>query len=89
MTLNWTALGAALRHSALDAHDDYLPSVEIAYSFLLDNPECFLHVMPVEIAMGAAFQADPEWPADMPQEPNIELIAAYKAGHVGLWERQS
>jgi hypothetical protein len=77
MTLDWTALGEALRESALDAHDGVLPPLQFAYSFLLDNPECFLHVMPMEVAMSAVFQADPEWPDDMPQEPNIELIAAY------------
>ncbi len=60
---DWTKLGSALRASALDAHDGELPNVRIAYMFLLDNPECFTD--------------DDEWPADMPQEPNIELIAAY------------
>lgn len=39
--LDWTKLGAALRASALDAHG-YLPSIDIAYAFLLDNPECFI-----------------------------------------------
>jgi hypothetical protein len=60
--MDWTQLGRLLRQSALDAHDGELPTVYTAYSFLLDNPECFY---------------GEEWPADMPAEPNIELIAAY------------
>lgn len=64
--LDWTWIGAALRESAMSAHDDVLPSLDIAYSFLLDNPECFTD--------------SDEWPADMPTEPNIELIAAYFKG---------
>jgi len=35
---------------------------------LLENPECFILDENGE---------DQEWPADMPQEPPIELIAAY------------
>ena len=61
--MNWTALGKELKASALDAHDGQLPHIDIAYSFLLDNAECF--------------SDSDEWPADMPQEPNIEIIAAY------------
>ena len=38
------------------------PHVDVAYSFLLENPECF------------GFE---EWAADMPREANIELIASY------------
>lgn len=67
MTLNeidWTKLGQALRESALDAHNGELPNVEVAYGFLVDNPECFKG-------------DDADWPVDMPVEPNIELIAAY------------
>lgn len=60
--INWTELGAQLRKSAEDAHAGDIPSVELAYDFLLDNPECF------------GFD---DWPAEMPTEPNIELIAAY------------
>lgn len=63
--IDWTTLGQQLRESAKDAHGE-LPAVHVAYSFLLDNPECF-------IADGLG----EEWPANMPQEPNIELIAAY------------
>jgi hypothetical protein len=59
---DWTRLGAELRASALDAHDGNLPPVEMSYDFLMANPECF------------GFE---EWPADLPAEPNIELVAAY------------
>jgi hypothetical protein len=61
-TLDWARLGAELRVSAKDAHDGNLPPVEMAYGFLVANPECF------------GFE---EWPADLPAEPNDELIAAY------------
>jgi len=67
MKLNWQKLGAELRQSALDAHAGELPHVDMAYGFLLDNPECF--------------QADDQpWPDDMPGEPPLELIAAYYEG---------
>ena len=63
-TLKWTELGKALQQSALDAHGpSHLPKVTAAYQFLLETPECF--------------DDFDEWPADMPQEPNIELIVAY------------
>lgn len=61
--INWTSLGRDLRQSARDAHGDEIPSVHFAYDFLLANPECFID--------------DEEWPAEMPSEPGIELIAAY------------
>jgi hypothetical protein len=61
--LDWTALGTALRGSAMDAHDGELPNVSIAYQFLLDNPECFTD--------------GDSWPDDMPNEALVELIAAY------------
>jgi hypothetical protein len=78
MTLDWTAIGTALRESALDAHDGKLPPVEVAYSFLLDNPEIFLADNPEF----AGFPGEePNWPADIPQEPNIELITAYYAAY--------
>ena len=71
-TMDWTKLGWELRESALDAHDGELPSINIAYSFLLENPECF---------------GREDWPEDMPQEPNIELIAAYyAAGEAAIHE---
>lgn len=62
MTLDWKELGIALRQAADDAHDSKTPPVTLSYQFLLDNPECF---------------GREQWPAGMPQEPNIELIAAY------------
>jgi hypothetical protein len=61
--LNWTKIGEALRESALDAHQGGLPPLQDAYSFLLENPACFIGVE--------------EWPADMPAEPPVELMAAY------------
>lgn len=60
--LDWDALGSTLREAALDAHDE-LPHFDVAWDFLLNNPECFDH------ANG--------WPADMPAEPPIELLRAY------------
>jgi hypothetical protein len=57
-----------LRKSADDAHDGRTPDVTIAYSFLFENPECFILDENGE---------DQEWPADMPQVPPMELIAAY------------
>jgi hypothetical protein len=59
--LDWIALGADLRGAALDAHDK-LPAVDVAYSFLLENPECF--------DRGA-------WPEDMPGDAPLELVTAY------------
>jgi hypothetical protein len=61
--LNWSELGRALRESAMNAMDGELLPVDVSYMFLLDNPECFID--------------SDEWPADMPAEPNIELIWAY------------
>ena len=61
--LNWTKLGRELRTAAIDALGQAeKPGVHFAYSFLVENPECF---------------GQEDWPADMPVEPNIELIAAY------------
>jgi hypothetical protein len=40
--LDYTKLGAMLRASALDAHNGELPSLDIAYTFMLDNPEYFI-----------------------------------------------
>jgi hypothetical protein len=61
--LDWTALGHELRKTAADVHaPEDMPDADFAYQFLLDNPECF---------------GCEEWPEDMPQEANIELIAAY------------
>lgn len=62
LALDWTRLGTELRASALDAHNGELPPIGISYTFLLDNPECF---------------GREEWPADMPGEPTVQLIAAY------------
>jgi hypothetical protein len=61
--VSWTKLGAELRASSNDmSGTNPIPSVDTAYAFLLENPECF------------GFE---EWPQDMPGEPNIELIWAY------------
>jgi hypothetical protein len=60
--LDWFALGEELRASALDAHEGQLPDVDFAYSFLLDNPECF---------------DQEEWPDDMPKYPPSNLIVSY------------
>jgi hypothetical protein len=61
--LNWTVLGRELREAAEDAHrPEQPPPVDFAYTFLLENPACFGYN---------------EWPEDMPDDPNIELIAAY------------
>ncbi len=58
--LNWTKLGKALRVSAKDAHDRNLPDVRIAYSFMLDNPECFIDqdVWPDDMPQGAEHRAN-------------------------------
>jgi hypothetical protein len=47
----------------MDAHGGDLPRIDIAYSFLLYNAECF--------------SDSDEWPDDMPSEANVELAAAY------------
>lgn len=70
MAFDWSALGKLARESVDDADlrltDDPNETrpldVREAYSFLCDNPECF------------GFE---DWPADLPQEPNIKFIAAY------------
>jgi hypothetical protein len=61
--LDWKALGAQLRQSALDAFDDDLPSIATAYSFLLDNAELFTD--------------SGEWPLYMPDQAPAEMVAAY------------
>lgn len=63
--MDWKKLGSELRAAALADHNGELPIVSEAYVFLLANPRAFL---PGD---------NPTWPAGMPQEPNIELIAAY------------
>jgi hypothetical protein len=40
MTLDFTALGRAVRQNALDAHEE-LPNVSIGYSFMCDSRDCF------------------------------------------------
>lgn len=61
-TLDWAMLGRELRASAGDAHEGNTPSLDFAYSFLLDNPECFGYE---------------EWPADMPAVAPEELQRTY------------
>lgn len=58
--MNWKILGQQLRQSVLDAHGE-LVDVDIAWAFLIDNPECF---------------GETEWP-DMTFMPPMELVAAY------------
>ena len=62
-TIYWTALGTALCASASDAFEGALPPVDLAYAFLLDNPECFTD--------------SDEWPEGMPEQAPAELIAGY------------
>jgi hypothetical protein len=87
MKLDWRKLGRHLRISALDAHGGELPDVHVAYSFLRDNPECFID-QDVLDTMNAAWpgenltMADVKignvtWPGDMPMKPPVELIEAY------------
>lgn len=64
MRIDWIELGKAARISADDAHEGDTPDVRIAYSFVLDNPECFT-------------DSDEWFPRTMPAEPNIEFIAGY------------
>lgn len=82
MHIEWSKIGAALRASAIDAHEgttDGLdafgaPHVGVAYSFLLDNPESFIDI--------------DVWPYDMPDEPPAALVAAYyqiTPRHAELW----
>ncbi len=59
----WIVMGRCLRECADDAHEGDTPIVSYSYQFFLDNPECF--------------SDSDEWPAGMPAEPPIELIAGY------------
>ena len=76
--LNWTRIGKSLRASALDAHDGALPPVDLAYSFLSGNPECFID--------------SNEWPADMPTMTTVRqggaetLAFTYHAGTTYVFE---
>ncbi len=60
--LDFFALGKELRESADDAHEGETPSLDLAYSFLTDNPECFGYE---------------EWPSDMPETAPEELQRSY------------
>lgn len=60
--LDWAKLGKALRESADDAHENDTPSLDLSYSFLIDNPECFGYE---------------EWPADMPATAPEAMCIAY------------
>lgn len=55
-------LGRELWQAAKDAHGADMPTAEMAYQFLLDNPECF---------------GCEEWPEDMPSEAPEALVAAF------------
>ena len=59
--LDWWRLGLELRLAAFDAWGR-LPHPADAYGFLIQNPELF------------DYQA---WPAGMPREAPLDLIAAY------------
>ena len=80
--IDWSQLGSDLRMSATDAHDGQTPEVNIAYSFMLDNPECFL-------GDSSAFSLEwVFWPKDMPTEPPAALVATYyriTLRHAELW----
>ena len=86
--MNWTKLGRDLRITAIDAHEGTLPTVGLAYQFLLANPECFIDQSILDefnfglgpdnlLTMEDVEIGSVDWPNDMPGEPNIELIAAY------------
>lgn len=60
--IDWRKLGEALRENATEAFGATMPPLDSAYTFLLDNPECFGYE---------------EWPADMPQTAPEELQRAY------------
>lgn len=67
--IDWPKLGVALRLSTFGA-----PSVHVAYSFMTDNPECFV--------------GSESWLFDMPTEPPAALVAAYyqiTPRHAELW----
>ena len=65
--IDFTKLGQDARVSADDAHEGDTPSVSLAYSFVLDNPECF---------MGSTDVND-QWPEDMPTEAPLAFIEGY------------
>jgi hypothetical protein len=68
---DWERMGRTLRESSLDARPgEALIPVDDAYIFLLDNPSMFAQ---------SEFDADAEWPADMPLTAPAALVAAYNA----------
>jgi hypothetical protein len=91
VALNWTRLGALARQSALDAHNGELPPVDVAYSFMCDNPDCFLEpvshadscdVTSTDLTYGGECPVckkpnEYEWPADMPKDPPPDFVTAY------------
>lgn len=62
--IDWTELGTRLRESADAAYEGRTPSVDVAYSFLCDNPHCFGEL--------------DGWPAGMPMSAPDELERAYR-----------
>ena len=60
--LDWLDLGKQARQAVEDCGTLDVQQIDDAYSFLLDNPECFLFT---------------EWPADMPKGPRVEFLAGY------------
>ncbi len=63
--LDWRKLGRDLRKQTDEAHNGMTVRCEMAYSFMLNNAECFLE---------AVYD---EWPAGMPEQPPVELVLAY------------
>lgn len=86
---DWADLGVQLRGCADTMHGGLdTPSVGLAYRFLLENAACFVTQAELDIinegkaeclilTMEDVRIGNVEWPANMPQEPNIELIAGY------------
>jgi hypothetical protein len=60
--LDWAKLGRELRAGADEAHENDTPSLDIAWDFLLENPECFGY---------------DQWPSNMPKYAPEALQRAY------------
>lgn len=62
--LDWYDLGRYTRVSADDAHEGDTPSLEIAWDFFTENPECCGH---------------DQWPSDMPTCAPVEWVRGYES----------